>query len=289
MNLDESEIEFREITDGDIPAVAGLLSRGFPKRKSGFWTGALEHLRRHQPPTGYPRLGYLIEQHGVTVGVVLTIYANIRSGGVLTTRCNPCAWYVEEPFRAYAGLLLARVMSRRNVTYLNVSPAPHTRQTIEALGFSRYCAGKFMAIPLLNRRSGREEVKVFTASHRPTRGFDRFEQELLAEHAGCGCISLWCETEDRAYPFVFRPRRIKGFIPAAQLLYCRAIEEFVQFARPIGRFLARRGRFVVILDADSPIPGLTGLFRTDTPKYFRGPQPPRLGDLAYTEFAVLGV
>ena len=54
--------------------------------------------------------------------------------------------------------------------------------------------------------------------------------------------------------------------------------------------LARRGRPFVIVDANDPIPGLVGVFRRGSmPKYFKGPQRPRLGDLAYTEYALLGV
>ena len=94
----------------------------------------------------------------------------------------------------------------------------------------------------------------------------------------------------RAYPFVFRPRLVKGFIPCAQLIYCRDIADFARFAGPIGRYLARRGRAIVIVDANGPIPGLIGIFRRGSkPKYFKGPQRPRLGDLAYTEYAILGV
>jgi hypothetical protein len=38
------------------------------------------------------------------------------------------------------------------------------------------------------------------------------------------------------------------------------------------------------------MPGLVGLYRGGSmPRYFKGPQKPRLGDLAYTEYAVLGV
>ena len=45
-----------------------------------------------------------------------------------------------------------------------------------------------------------------------------------------------------------------------------------------------------MLDANGPIPGLVGrFFRDKMPKYFKGQQQPRLGDLAYTEIAVLGV
>ncbi len=116
------------------------------------------------------------------------------------------------------------------------------------------------------------------------------EQDILQRHAEHGCISLWCETAGRAYPFVFRPRLVKRAIPCAQLIYCRDVADFVRFAGPIGRYLARRGKPFVIIDSNGAIPGLIGTFRPGSmAKYFKGPQRPRLGDLAYTEYVVLGV
>ena len=45
-----------------------------------------------------------------------------------------------------------------------------------------------------------------------------------------------------------------------------------------------------MIDANDPVPGLVGkFFRDKMPKYFRGPATAALGDLAYTEIAVLGV
>ena len=74
---------------------------------------------------------------------------------------------------------------------------------------------------------------------------------------------------------MFRTRLVKSAIPCAQLIYCRDIADFVRFAGPIGR---------------GPIAGVAGTYRRGTaPKYFRGPLRPRLGDLAYTEYALLGV
>ena len=79
-------------------------------------------------------------------------------------------------------------------------------------------------------------------------------------------------------------------MPCAQLIYCRDIADFVRFAGPLGRFLALRGRPFVIVDSNGPIPGLVGIYRRGSmPKYFKGPRRPRLGDLAYTEYALLGV
>ncbi|MGH6672760.1 MAG: acyl-CoA acyltransferase [Xanthobacteraceae bacterium] len=283
-------IRCRQIADADIAAVTALLARGFPARDYRFWQRALERLGKHETPPDLPRYGYLIESGGVVVGAVLLICSNLRVDGKLLPRCNLSSWYVDPAFRSYAPLLVSRALAHKNVTYLNISPAPHTWPIIEAQGFSRYCDGVFVAVPALCGLFGSAGAKAFDAGTRPAVTFDRFDEEILLRHAALGCISLWCTTAERAYPFVFRPRLVKTVLPCAQLIYCRDTADFVRFAGPIGRFLARRGRPLVIVDANAPIPGLLGIYRRGSmPKYFRGPQRPRLGDLAYTEYAVMGV
>jgi hypothetical protein len=285
------KIRCRQIVDADVPAVATLLARGFPNRSVQFWEHGVHQLGRLQSPPGLPKYGYLLESDGRVVGTLLLIFSRMRAGDEFVTRCNVSSWYVEPAFRAYASLLTLRAHAAKGVTYLNVSPHPDTHPIIEAQGFSCYCDGKFVAIPLLHGLfGGSNGARVFDARVRPTVGFDPFEQEILLQHAKLGCIGLWCATSERAYPFVFRPRRVKKVVPGAQLIYCRDTGDFVRFARPLGRALARRGTTFVVIDANGPIAGLRGVFRPgNAPKYYRGPQPPRLGDLAYTECAVLGV
>jgi len=283
-------IRCRQIDEGDVTAVADLLTRGFPNRSRQFWQHALDQLTRREPPYGLPKYGYLLETGGVPVGAILLICSTMPAGGMLAPRCNLSSWYVEPAFRAYAPLLVSHALRHKEVTYLNVSAAPHTWPIIEAQGFSRYSEGIFISFPALSRAAGGEKIEVFDAQHRPTAAFEPFEQDVLQQHAEHGCIALWCATSERAFPFVFRPRLVKGFIPCAQLIYCHDIADFARFAGPIGRYLALRGRPVVIVDANGPIPGLVGIFRHGSkPKYFKGPQRPRLGDLAYTEYAILGV
>jgi hypothetical protein len=283
-------IRCRQIDEGDVPAVAELLTRGFPNRNRQFWHHALEQLTRREPPPDLPKYGYLLETDGVLVGAILLICSAMPAGKALAPRCNLSSWYVEPAFRAYAPLLVSQAMRHKEVTYLNVSAAPHTWPIIEAQGFSRYSEGIFIAFPALNVAAEATHVDVFDAHQRPAASFDPFDQEVLLQHAEHGCISLWCATAQHAYPFVFRPRLVKGFIPCAQLIYCRDIADLSRFGGPIGRHLALRGRPVVIVDSNGPIPGLVGIFRSGSkPKYFKGPQRPRLGDLAYTEYAILGV
>jgi len=119
---------------------------------------------------------------------------------------------------------------------------------------------------------------------------DRFEQDLLTTHADFGCISVWCLTEADAHPFVFVRRSVWRLVSCFQLVYCRDIDDFVRFARPLGRYLALRGRPLVLMDANGPMPGLVGrYFDAVRPKYFEGPNPPRPGDLSYTEASLFGI
>jgi len=280
----------RQIAAADVPAIVDLLTCGFPTRGRAFWEHALQQLAKRQPPPGLPQYGYLLESGGAPVGTILMICSTMRTDGGLVARCNLSSWYVEPAFRFYASLLVSRALAHKNVTYLNVSPAPHTTPIIEAQGFARYCDGVFVALPMLKDLFGGEHAQIVDAQEPLPVEADAFEREILLQHAALGCISVWCVSGGRAYPFVFRPRIVKRVIPCARLIYCRDIGDFVRFAGPVGRYLARRGKPLVIVDADGPLPGLIGVFRGGSmPKYFKGAQRPRLGDLAYTEFAVMGV
>jgi hypothetical protein len=289
MVASHSAVRCRQIAGADLDGVAALLTRGFPKNGLQFWQRALAQLARREPPAGLPQYGFLLESRGEPVGALLMICSAMRADGKLLPRCNLSSWYVDPAFRSYASLLVSRALANREATYLNISPAPHTWPIIEAQGFSRYCDGVFVAVPLLNSlftRAG--DARVFGAQTRPKVDFDPSDEDILKQHADLGCISLWCATSQHAYPFVFRPRRAKGIVPCAQLIYCRDEADFVRLAGPLGRALARRGLFFAVLDANGSIPGLIGVFRRG-PKYYKGPQRPRLGDLAYTEHAVIGV
>ncbi len=283
-------IRCRQIANADVSAIVALLARGFPGRGRAFWRRALQRLTEHRPPPSLPQYGYLLESGGEPVGAILLICSTVRAGDGFAARCNLSSWYVEPAFRSYASLLVSRALAHKNVTYLNVSPAPHTTPIIEAQGFARYSDGLFVAVPMLKDLFGGEPVQVIEAREHVEVEVDPFEREILRQHAALGCISLCCVAAGRAYPFVFRPRIVKKFIPCARLIYCRDIGDLVRFAGAIGRYLARRGMPLVIVDANGPVAGLVGVFRGGRlPKYFKGGERPRLGDLAYTEVAVLGV
>ena len=281
-------IRCRQIADDDLDSLAELLKRGFGARRThAFWRHALACLQARAAPPDVPRYGYLLENDGVAVGAILLIFATTPGGDAL--RANVSSWYVEPAFRGYAPLLVAQALKLKHVTYLNVSAVRHTWPILEAQGYRRYSNGVLVAVPALQRsRAG--DMRLLAANQAPDAPHEPFERDLLVEHAGYGCVSFWCVTGARAFPFVFRPRIVKGVVPCAQLIYCADVADLVRFAGPIGRHLAGRGRPFVIVDANGPIAGLAGRYFADTmPKFFRGPVQPRLGDLAFTETALFGM
>jgi hypothetical protein len=235
----------------------------------------------------------MLDNDGCPVGVLLLLYTSRRNGSATMIQCNLSSWYVEPAFRNYAPLLTKIAQRHKEVTYLNISPATWTWPIIEAQGFSAYCSGLFFSIPVLSRVPRGMTVETISPTTTAIDGLSETEVDLLARHARYGCLSLVCRRPGGdPIPFILLPMRIRrGLVapPAMQLVYCRDIAEFVACAGPIGRTLLRHGKISVILDANGPVAGLTGVFsRARGRKYFKGPHQPRLADLTDTELVLYG-
>jgi hypothetical protein len=288
------KLRCREIAETDIDAVADLLTRGFAGRSREYWMQGLRRQAAREVPNGYPRFGYMLDQDGQPVGVLLLLYTSRgNGGGEPTIHCNLSSWYVDPAFRNYASLLTRIAQRHKEVTYLNISPATWTWPIIEAQGFTSYCSGLFFAVPALSRTAAGMTVETISPDARTIEDLSDTEVELLTRHARYGCLSLVCRTPSGgAFPFILLPMRIRrGWIapPAMQLIYCRDIAEFVDCAGAVGRALIRHGKFSVLLDSNGPVSGLTGFYSSARGrKYFKGPRQPRLADLTDTELVLYG-
>jgi len=292
MNALRPMIRCREIGEADIEAVADLLTRGFVGRSRDYWMRGLRRQAARAVPQGYPRFGYMIDNDSAPVGVLLLIYTERASADEPEIRCNLSSWYVEPAFRNYASMLTKIAQRHKHVTYINISPATWTWPIIEAQRFQTYCRGLFVSLPALSRVTPGSCIEVVSGDTAAIDGLAATEVALLARHAGAGCLSMVCRSAGGVLPFVLQPVRIRrGFIapPAMQLIYCRDIPDYVACAGAIGRHLLARGKAAVLCDANGRIPGLVGFYtEARGRKYFKGPQPPRLGDLADTELVIYG-
>jgi hypothetical protein len=277
----------REMRADDVEKVVDLLTRGFD-RKRGYWSSALQRLTNHPTPPGFPKYGYVIDHDTCIVGVVLLIFTAIGVKGEHEVRCNVSSWYVEPAYRNYGSILSMRAIRHRNATFFNVSPAPHTWAILEHQGFIRFAAGRTIAAPALNRSLPGVRVGAVEPSVRSGPDLDQTEIDVLRHHMGYGCLSLICELDTKRHPFVFGTDLRYGFLPVAHLVYCRKLEDFLRFAGPIGRFLLRHGYAFVIFDSNGPIRGIVGRHFGDRPRYRKGGDQVRLGDVAYSEQVIFG-
>jgi len=289
-------VRCREIDESDVAAVIALLARGFPAAGRVHWVRALTGLANRPVPAGLPRFGYVLDDGGTLVGAILTVFSAINAGdSVPTVRCSLAGWFVEPAFRGYAVRLHLAALRRRDVTYVSTTAAPHVRPTIEAMGFRRYTGGQFIAAPVFGRTEPGVRVDALHVGD-PLDEALAPDHALIADHLAYGCGVLVCTAADGLHPFIFRKYRRRGgsiALPLVRLVYCRDLADLTRFAGALGVHLLKRGVLGITLDADRPIDGLPGVFVSrglfaESPNYFKGPTPPRPGDLAHTELAVFG-
>lgn len=273
-------IRVRQIEESDAERVVTLLSRGFDDRTPEYWRNAMARLKARRLPGDYPRYGYALTDGGVVQGVLLLIFSRTDRGDI---RVNVSSWYVEPKYRLFSNMLLAQALRMPDVTFVNVSPAPHTLQTIGQQGFVPYVGGTFVALAALG-------LPRLGATIRPIPPRDEEGASIGERHAVLGCLSYEVDYRGQTYPFVFLPRADrKSGLKFVQLVYCRDMADFVMFAGPLGRHLLGMGFLFVILDANGPEPGLIGhYFAGRKVKCWRGPAQPRLGDLTETELVLFG-
>jgi hypothetical protein len=298
MSSSQRRIQCREICSADIERIASLLHAGFPERSREHWLLTLDRLATHSTPEGYPKFGYVLAIDGNPVGVLLIIFSAMRVAGETRIRGNVASWYVEPAFRSHATMLTSRALAHKNVTFLNITPARHTWPILEAQGFTAFGTGQFKAMSVFCAGPLGVRVSAVSAETAPADDLSSADIALLLHHASYGCISVICTEGKRRYPFVFLRRShewkstrvpLSFELPHALLVYCRGIGEFVRFAGSLSRFLAWRGMPMVFIESNGPIRGLLGKFSATGPKFVRGPHPPHIGDIAYTERVMFGL
>ncbi|OJY02312.1 MAG: hypothetical protein BGP04_13530 [Rhizobiales bacterium 62-17] len=280
----------RSIAEADWEEVISCLCRGFPQRDRVYWTQALSRQSQMPAVADFPRYGFILEIEGKVVGVVLTIYVLHQGPEGEHVRCNLSSWYVDVDYRPYASKMIAVLLRQRTVTFINVSPAPDTRKVNEALGFRLFSKGQFAFLPVLSSMRSSYRVLEVKPDLPELAMLPESERHMLAEHAALGCWSLLCVDQQAAYPFVLMPRKSwGGLVPTCQVIYCRDMAALSRCAGTLGRFLLRKGIFISLVDATAAVPNLVGRYFDDRGvKYVKGPNPPPLGDLTFTELVLFG-
>jgi len=269
-------VKCRQIVESDLDGLVDLYMEGFPDTRREFWSDGMARLREMPMVKDMPRFGYALETSEGLVGVLLTLPSQ-RGDTIIS---NVSGWYVRKPYRAHSMLLVSAATKQKQVIYLNASPAPHTRRTLEAADWKQYSFVQSLLLPIFKLLSGHVSETI---------PGDLPERKLLEDHQRWGCASVVCTTARGRFPFVFRrhwigPKRRK--IPFMEVLYCRNTGDLDHCSGPLWRyFLKRRLGLGLLLDGRSR--SLLSLYRPGRDdRLYKGPRPPALNDLAYTEKAL---
>ena len=274
----------REITDDDLEAVRELLVEGFPLRSDGYWAKGLANLGSLPRVEGFPRYGYLVDADHAPQGVLLTITID---RGVHGARTNFSSWYVREGYRQFALLLFRHALELKNTTFLNPSPADHILPILETFGFEPYTAGVLMLDlrTAMRGRSSRGAVQRLGIGH--LADLSEPEGQIAEDHLRMGCDVLRLETDVQAGLLIHRRKWIRRSLPCSQVILADP-KLMIELAGPVMRALARRGSLLALCDVDQAAnPAIGRVFPQDI-RYFKGPAPPPVGDLSYSELAVFG-
>lgn len=280
-----SDMQLREIETTDLPAVAGLLKEGFPRRRPAYWDRALSVLEARPRVEGYPRFGFVLEVDGKPEGVMLLLSSRI--GGEV--RSNLSSWYVREAHRKYATFMFQRTIKARGGVYLNLSPSQAALPIAEAFGFRPYTDGTL----LIDMRRAVTPVSGVQVGDLTAAGLaampDNEDREVVARHLAVGCRGLCLQDEQGAMAALWRIKRLKRLVPAARFV-AGDPARLVAAAGPLMRALALRGVPMALIDAPpqfAPPPGIRAMPERER-RYFKGAPPPAPGDLLETEIALFG-
>ena len=268
-------VRCRQIAESDFDDLAGLLMEGFPLHDKTYWQKGLDRMAGLATIEGLPRFGHVLESDEGLAGALLIIAS--RRGERI--HANVSGWYVRPAYRAHSTMLVLTATRLKHVIYINASPAPHTWRTLEATGWKPYNFGRSAAFPWLDFRGGRVVATI------PD---DLPEKTLLEDHRQWGCVSLICEENGRPSPFVFRPRWImRPPLPMMELIYCRSMAELERCGGALARYFLPRGHAGLLFDGK--VTNFAAYYAPGKePRFYKGPTPPDLNDLAYTEKVIFG-
>lgn len=151
MEASDKNVHTRRATLHDADNIIKLLD--------GFYPGVPQHWRKLFQPrpwsiqNDFP--GFVIEDKNKIVGFLGTIFSEQAIDAHIATICNLTTWYVEANYRQFGLNLFAKLMQLPQVTWTNLTPAPHLYKWLLKSGFKPFEDKQrcILPIPNLHRKS----------------------------------------------------------------------------------------------------------------------------------------
>lgn len=261
-----------------------LLERGFPERSREFWSNGIAALNRDLGAALDGPIGYLLQDKDTPVGVVLSLRSRRFGAGEQSTNIvNFSGWYIDEPYRWYAPLMLKKIFRKVDAVFTDLTPSTSVMQMLPALKFHQWSEGTMLAtLPQMISRY-RSDVSVLRPDELKEKDCGAVTMKLLRDHERMGCVVCFLKIENSYHPLIFRRRR-RGLIPHGYLIYAPNRKLVLSALGNICLFLLKYGIFAVAVNCDRTECPPLGIFRrSEFRKHYRGTFDAERIDYAYSE------
>lgn len=276
----------RPIEEKDLPGIITLFDEMFPGRGPAYFEAGLKRIAARDVPEGTQTYGYMVDDDGPK-GAILTISTWHGPPDDRQLFINLSTWCAQRSHLQFARELYRLGGERNDAVNTNLSAALHTLKTVVKCGYTARTTGQFAGFAV---RGPRSKARILTPEQALAKGMPAYYGKLLADHASMGALTPCLEAEGRILPLIILRRRIKGIIPAAQLIYCEDTAWLLRHGHALFGWLRLRGLPALLVDANEPLPQLVGrFFPGKGARYMRGQEPRMDVDHSYTEMVYLGI
>lgn len=282
-------MQVRPIDTRDVASAATLMERGFAPPPAITWAVFLNHLMTLQNHQLTGPIGYLLCKDGTDVGIILTLRSRrTRGDSPAADVVNLSSWYIDEPYRWYAPLMLKKVLRDKSAVFTDLSASEEVLKLLPALKFQPWTEGLLTTSLPQSLLSYRRDVSIVPFDKLDAGEISDGDITMLQDHARMGCISCVLKIDGAYHPLIFTVRRRRN-IPHAYLIYAPDRQVVISALGNICAHLLKHAHFLVALDCNQDECVRLGSFRkTSWQKYFVGPAVTGGIDYAYSEFVYLG-
>jgi hypothetical protein len=200
-------------------------------------------------PRDESHCGLALKDGDKTVGFLGMIFSRRQIDGKIEKFCNLTSWFVQEPYRSRAILLLLPMLTMRGYTITDLTPSRKVHRIQKKLGFKDLDDRGRILLPF-GRRLIEPQLPRPHLTSEPSQIKPKLagtDLEIFNDHINYSCSHLLAAAEDR-YCYLIYARHKKKRLTYAHVHFISDPEFFSRFYRDIRRSITAetKARFILI-------------------------------------------
>lgn len=241
-------MKIRAIEMDELDQATELLQEGFGSISKEHMKKRLLKMFHYANQFGHSQIGYIASNNDGDIGITLALpfTRSIYEQEPINT-VNFAAFYIKPKFTWMASLFLRKVMTQKDIDYVDVTASASMRKINQHLGFVNSATG-LLVIPLAaSAIRPFRMAKIRTFNLKKTCPFSVEITKILEDHIDLGCHVLTIERDDEIFPVVLRPKK-RGHMPTARVILAKDRDLILHSLGSLSRYLLAQGFFFLEMD-----------------------------------------